>query len=83
MQITMAFRHFVDMWALVMIVSSFIWNVSYPNATCHPRSPLSPAQPPRAIKWAVSLSGHDRGKRARQWPRAFLIRFCFLLQKET
>ncbi len=61
----MAFRYFVDMWALVMIVSSFIWNVSYPNATCHPRSPLSPAQPLRAINCSVSLSADDKNKRAR------------------
>ena len=38
--------------------------------TKRPRSPLSRAFPPQSTAWAVSLSGDDRGKRARQRGRA-------------
>jgi len=46
-------------------------------ATCRPRSPLSPAQRPRVIMWAVSLSADDRGQRDRQCARAFLQPLLF------
>ena len=55
--------------------------LSHPNATCRPRWPLSPDLSSQATTWAVSLSGHDRGKRARQWPSALFNLFCFLLRE--